>query len=298
MELRHLRYFVAVAEEGHVTKAAARLGIQQPPLSQQIRALEAELGVHLFERTARSIRLNEAGKSFLKDAKALLASADDAVGRLKRVANGEQGKLSVGCTSSALLHNLPPYLFAQFRLRYPLVDFSMVENTTKDLFDALLEQQIEMAFVRSSASRYPALKAICLHEEPMVVAMPSNHHLVKENVEALSLPDLATEDFVSYRRANGPGIHDALMAACHRAGFNAHIVEEVPRLITAITMVAAGRGIALVPESLKTIQPALVAYRPLDTESAFSVPLNLAYRAKSTPGPVEHFLAIAREPTP
>lgn len=294
MELRHLRYFVAVAEEGHVTRAAARLGMQQPPLSQQIRALEAELGVTLFERTARSIQLNEAGKSFLKDAKALLASADASVARLKRVANGEEGKLTVGCTSSALLHGLPPYLFEQFRTRYPQVDFCMTENATKDLFDALLDERIDMAFVRSSASRYPGLNTICLHQEPMVVALPRNHHLATAAVEALSLIDLAGEDVVAYRRADGPGIHDALMAACHRAGFNAHIVEEVPRLITAITMVAAGRGIALVPKSLKTIQASRVIYRHLDAVSAFSVPLNLAYRQGSTQGPVGHFLKIAQ----
>ncbi len=297
MELRHLRYFVAVAEEGHVTRAAARLGMQQPPLSQQIRALEAELGVNLFERTARSVRLNEAGMSFLKDAKALLAAADDAVERLRRTARGEEGRLVVGCTSSALLHGLPPRLLEAFRARYPLVRLSMQENTTRDLCDALSEQRIDVAFVRSSISRYPGLRAICLHEEPMVVALPLSHRLADAAAGPLSMRELATEDFVSYRRADGPGIHDALTAACHRAGFNAHVVEEVPRLITAVAMVAAGRGIAVVPEALKAVQATRVVYRPLDARSAFTVPLNLAYRPLSAPGPVGHFLTLAREPT-
>lgn len=294
MELRHLRYFVAVAEEGHITRAAARLGIQQPPLSQQIRALEEELGVTLFERTARSVKLNEAGVSFLKDAKALLAATDDAVERLRRTAKGEQGRLVVGCTSSALLHDLPPRLLEAFRSRYPLVQVTMVVDTTRDLFDALSEQQVDVAFLRSPASRYPTLHSICLDEEAMVVALPRSHRLAATPDKPISLTELATEDFVSYRRADGPGIHDAVTAACHRAGSNAFVVEEVPRLITAVTTVATGRGVAIVPKALQTVQSNRVVYRPLDAQSAFTVPLTLAYRPLSAPGPVGHFLSLAK----
>lgn len=174
-------------------------------------------------------------------------------------------------------------------------DLSIRENATRDLFDALVENRIDVAFARSAASRYPSLETVCLHNEPMVVALPTSHRLAKANVESLSMTDLAVEDFVSYRRADGPGIHDAVMAACHRAGFNAHIVEEVPRLVTAVTMAAAGRGIAIVPAALRSIHPRGVAYRDLDVTSAFTVPLNLAYRSLCGPGPVAQLLELARQ---
>jgi DNA-binding transcriptional LysR family regulator len=129
----------------------------------------------------------------------------------------------------------------------------------------------------------------------MVAALPSPHRLAKARARALSMSKLAAEDFVSYRRADGPGIYDALTAACDRAGFTPHIVEEVGRLVAAIAMVAAGRGVTIVPEALRTIHPESVVYRNLDAASAFTVPLNLAYRPLSGPGPVAHFLRLARQ---
>jgi DNA-binding transcriptional LysR family regulator len=293
MELRHLRYFVAVAEEGSVTRAAARLGLQQPPLSQQIRALEAELGVTLFERTARSLRLNAAGEAFLQDARRLLAAAGDAARRLQRMARGEQGRLLLGFTGSASLHPLLPRLIGRFRAAHPLVTLATQENTTRDLLQAVDEQRLDLAFVRSSVVRYPALRAICVHEEPMLVAMPKTHRLAAAPDALIALGDLAGEDFVSYRRADGPGIQDALTAACHRAGFNAHIVEEVPRLLTAITMVATGLGIAVVPEAMRAIHADSVTYRRLAAGSAITVPLNLAYAPQHLGQPARLFLAAA-----
>lgn len=129
----------------------------------------------------------------------------------------------------------------------------------------------------------------------MVVALPPSHRLAQRGGAGISMSELATEDFVSYRRTEGPGVHDAVTAACQRAGFNAHIVEEVPRMIAATTMVAAGRGLALVPEALKAIHSGRVSYRSLDAQSAFAVPLNLAYRQAPAPGPIGHFIAIAEE---
>jgi DNA-binding transcriptional LysR family regulator len=175
MELRHLRYFVAVAQEQHMTRAAARLGIQQPPLSQQIKALEDELGVQLFERAPRKILLNAAGRIFLQDARALLADADAAVLRVRQAARGELGRISVGYTNSASLHALAPRIIRAFRSAYPLVALAIEEDVTMPLLEALSAARLDLAFVRASSLRYPGLRSIVLCQEPMIVALPSGH---------------------------------------------------------------------------------------------------------------------------
>ncbi len=165
MELRHLRYFVAVAEEQHMTRAARRLGIQQPPLSQQIRDLEDELGVRLFDRTPRSIRLNAAGQVFLKDARRLLADAQDAVARVRRTSRGESGRIAIGYTSSASLHPLVPRLIRAFHAEHPAVDLEFQENATRDLLEAVAGDALDAAFVRASSGRYPGLRSMVLADE-------------------------------------------------------------------------------------------------------------------------------------
>ncbi|WP_243771836.1 LysR family transcriptional regulator [Burkholderia sp. D-99] len=294
MELRHLRYFVAVAEEEHITRAAERLGIQQPPLSQQIRDLERELNVSLFERTARSIRLNPAGRIFLEDARALLALANAAVLRAQQADRGELGRISVGYTSSASLHEDVPRVIQQFRSCYPQVRLEVHENTTRDLLDAVAARAVDVAFVRSWPSRYPGLCALTLTEEAMSVALPTHHPLARET-RPIALGALADEPFIMYRRAEGPGIWDDLLAACRRAGFVPRAVEEVPRLLSAVTMVAAGLGISILPRSAQSLHRGSVVFRPLDDASTFHVPLNLVYPAELDLLPVARFVDIAKE---
>ncbi|MFT4067594.1 LysR substrate-binding domain-containing protein [Paraburkholderia sp.] len=293
MELRHLRYFVAVAEEEHMTRAAAQLGIQQPPLSQQIRDLERELGVELFDRTPRSIKLNATGSVFLDDARALLALADEAKIRARQTARGELGHIVVGYTSSASLHEYVPQIIRAFRARYPLIRLDVRENTTRDLLDAVADKKIDVAFVRSSTLHRPELLNILLCEEPMVVAMPVDHPLASGSTP-LSLGTLANESFVLYLRGDGPGIQDVLIPACRKAGFTPHIVESVSRLLSAVTMVAAGRGISIVPEVLQSVHQSSVAYRALDAQSSFSVPLSLVCPLVREDSPVGRFVAIAK----
>jgi len=298
MELRHLRYFVAVAQEQHMTRAAARLGIQQPPLSQQIKALEDELGVQLFERAPRKILLNAAGRIFLQDACALLADADAAVLRVRQAARGELGRISVGYTNSASLHALAPRIIRAFRAAYPLVALAIEEDVTMPLLEALSAARLDLAFVRASSLRYPGLRSIVLCQEPMIVALPSGHALAHAYPQCIPLAALAREDLVLYRRADGPGTLDAVIAACQRAGFSPHVVEEVPRMIGALTLVAAGRGISLVPETMRALHADSVAYRALDPASAFCVPLNLVYREPAQGNqhdPVSHFIELARQ---
>jgi len=293
VELRHLRYFVAVAGEEHMTRAASRLAIQQPPLSQQIQALEQELGVQLFDRRPRSIRLNAAGKLFLSDARKVLANVDAAVQRVRRFDLGEEGRIRVGFTSSASLHQLTPRIVRAFRTSYPLMFLEIGEGTTHDLLHAVEQERLDIAFVRSPLPANSSLESVTLVRENMVVALPSNHRLAQEPRQGIALAALKDEDFILFHPLNGWGIKDMLMEVCQRNGFAPRAVEEVPRLIAAIHLVAAGLGISIVPQSMRSIQPDCVVYRPLDPPTAFTVPLELAHRRNVDAEGIRRFLAMS-----
>ncbi len=295
MELRHLRYFVAVAEEEHITRAAKRLFIQQPPLSQQIKALEQELGVTLFTRVAQRIQLNAAGKLFLGDANEILSRVDNAVRRVQRFDQGEEGSLRIGFSSSASLHELTPQIVRAFRTAHPLVTLEIEEGAAPDLLSSLEQERIDVAFLRSPVSRNPILESIELLQENMVVALPIQHPLADKAGPGLRLEDLKDEDFILYRQTQGTGIKDMLMAVCREAGFEPRAVEEVYRILAAINLVAAGLGISVVPKSLEVIQPGSVVYRPFDPPSIFTVPLNLVYRRNVDAQAIKRFIALSRE---
>lgn len=291
MELRHLRYFVAVAEEEHITRAATRLGIQQPPLSHQIQNLERELGVSLFVRQPRKVALNAAGKVFLSDARHILASVDEAVQRVRQFDKGMEGVLLIGLTSSASMHALTMKAIDQFRQKYPLVSVRIEEGANNDILNQTEQERFDIAVVRSEVDRYPSLASKCLAYEAMVVAVPESHALAK-GAGPLQLGDLRAENFIFFRQTNGSGIGDMLLAACERNSFRPHIVDETRRILAAVTMVAAGFGIAVVPKSLTAFKMDGVVYRDLDPESSFTVPLNVAYRRHSDAQPVTRFLKI------
>src|SRR5207244_3297778 len=187
MELRHLRYFAAVAQEGSLTKAAARLGIQQPPLGQQVRSLETELGVRLFDRAAKRIALNASGKVFLQAALRLLAEADEMVEHVRRFDKGERGRLIVGFTSSASMHHLAPQILRAFRQAYPLARIEVQESETYELILALEQRRIDAAFLHISTDRFPGLRSRALAQEGMVVAVPADHPLAKEPRKPVTL---------------------------------------------------------------------------------------------------------------
>lgn len=293
MELRHLRYFVAVAEEQSVTRAAERLGINQPPLSQQIRDLERELGVDLFERTPRSVRLNAAGEIFLRDARAILHDAGEAVTRVKRAARGEQGRVVVGYTSSAALHHLVPSKLRLFRENYPHVVVDVHEDATEALFRAVQAEKIDVAFVRAPATSLLPLKARTISEEPVVVAVPRGHKL-SEAATPIALQQLANEDFILYQSQHGPGIIDLLSSACQRAGFTPRAVARVPRLLSAAALVAAGQGLTILPAALEALHRESVVYRPLCFSSAFTIPLTMIWRETAPHTPLGNFVALCR----
>jgi DNA-binding transcriptional LysR family regulator len=294
MELRHLRYFVAVAEEGHVTRAAERLGIQQPPLSQQIHALERELDVQLFRRKPRGVELTPAGRALFDEARAILTRADEAVAATKRAAQGEAGRIGIGFTSSASFHPFVPRVIRAFREAHPLVALALEESGTTELVAALRAQTIDAAFVRSPFGDSPDLTVRPLLEEPMVAALPSGHALSTVS-EALPLAALAGETFILYRRPVGPGLHDAIIAACDRAGFSPRIGQEAPRMLSTLSLVAAGLGVTVVPASMSRLEAEGVVYRPLDPLAQLTAPLNLAYRRDEISAAVRRFVGLVQK---
>lgn len=295
MELRHLRYFVAVAEEGSVTKAAERLGIQQPPLGQQIRALEGELGVALFDRGPKRIALNAAGREFLADALKVLALADEAVERVRRFDRGERGKLAVGITSSASFHRWTPKMLRAFRQAYPLAEIEVEERETYELILALQQKRIDAAFLHISAEEFPDLTSTVLTQDAVVVAMPADHPLAR-TTKPVTLAMLAGQDFVVYRRPDGPGIFAGLAKALAAAKVEYRIVDEVYRLVAALNLVAAGRGLSLVPSTIQVLHRDSVVYRPLAAGALPPLQFYLAHRKVSDLELVRNFIALtARE---
>jgi DNA-binding transcriptional LysR family regulator len=295
MELRHLRYFVAVAEEGHVTRAAERLGIRQPPLSQQIRALEAELQVQLFHRRPRGVELTQAGRALLGEAETILRQVDHAISAARRTARGEAGRIGLGFTSSASFHPFVPRAIRDYREAHPLVALNLEESGTGELVDALLAERLDAAFVRSPIGVAEGIAVHSLLEEAMVAALPAGHALLSGPADRpLNLEALAPETFILYRRPLGPGLYDAIIAACQRAGYSPRIGQEAPRMLASLSLVAAGLGVSLVPQSMRRLRVSGVAYRPLDTAAGLVAPLNLAYRRGETSPAVQRFIALVR----
>jgi DNA-binding transcriptional LysR family regulator len=298
MELRHLRYFIAVAEEKHVTRAAERLGMQQPPLSQQIRALERELDVQLFHRKPRGVELTVAGSALLADARAILAQIDHTFATAKRTARGEQGQIAVGFTSSAPFHPFVPRVIRTYREAFPLVSLTLEESGTTELIDHLRSERIDAAFIRTMVANQEGLVVNPLLQEAMVLALPRAHIVARRASanDALPLKALAGETFIVYRRHNGPGLYDAILSACNAAGFSPHIGQEAPRIVSTLNLVAAGLGISLVPESLQRMRMDGVVFRRVAGAAQPKAPLYLASRRGETSAVVRKFLELVNRP--
>lgn len=287
VEIRHLRYFVAVAEELHFGRAAARLNMAQPPLSQQIRRLEELLGVPLFHRTKRRVELTDAGRAFLGAARETLRQAANAVDRAQRAHRGEIGHLALGFVASAAVAGLPE-LVRRFRARFPDVGLTLVEQTTAQQVEALLAGRIRAGLVRPPvAIRELELRLVA--REPMVVALPSGHPLAQSG--DVPLAALADQPFVLFPREQGPGLHDLIVAACAANGFSPAVVQEATQMQTIVGLVAAGMGLALVPGSLgRTRQPGAV-FRPLRSPAP-TVDLSVAWRRGDPSAALQAFLRV------
>jgi DNA-binding transcriptional LysR family regulator len=298
MELRHLRYFIAVAEEGHVTRAAERLGMQQPPLSQRIRALERELDVRLFRRKPRGVELTDAGSTLLAEARAILARMEHAFAVTKRTARGEQGRIAVGFTSSAPFHPFVPRVIRAYRDAFPLVALTLEEGGTIELIDDLRDERIDVAFVRTAIADQEGLMVSRLLQEAMMLALPRAHMLAGRTNKAVSLKALAEETFIVYRRHNGPGLYDAILSACHAAGFSPRVGQEAPRIVSTLNLVAAGLGISLVPESLQSMRMDGVVFRRIGGAAQPTAPLYLASRRGETSAAARRFLELVKRSRP
>jgi DNA-binding transcriptional LysR family regulator len=290
IELRHLRYFIAVAEELHFGRAAEKLHMAQPPLSQQIRQLENELGFQLFYRTKRSVALTEAGQVFLGECQRIFRQLDQSIQTGRQVSRGEVGQLVIGFVSSAT-YNVLPEILRSFRLAVPDVRLELHELTTDQQVQWLLEGRMDVGFVRPPVdeSRFDVLPVI---EEPLVVALPESHPLA--NQESVSLSSLLHQPFVLFPRPLAPGLYDQIISLCHQGGFSPNVVQEAIQMQTIVSLVAAEIGIAIVPVSLQNLQRTGVVYKPLQ-EPTPQAAIALVWRQEETSPTVNRFLAIVRE---
>jgi DNA-binding transcriptional LysR family regulator len=297
MELRHLRYFVAVAEEGHMTRAAEQLGIQQPPLSQQIRALEDELGVQLFRRKPRGVELTDAGLAFLEHARSILAQVERASATTRRTARGEQGRVVVGFTSSAPFHPFVPRVIRAFREMSPHVSLVLEESGSGELVQALHSEEIDAAFIRSPIADVVGLEVTPLLEEEMLAALPTGHQFATSNSDTKRLPlsALAKETFVLYKRPGGPGLYDTIITACKGAGFSPRVGQEAPRILSTLNLVAAGLGVSIVPASLRRLEMDGVVYRSIAKNQQPLAPLILACRGGENSATVRRFIELVKQ---
>jgi DNA-binding transcriptional LysR family regulator len=290
MELRHLRYFLALAEELSFTRAAERVGIAQPPFSQQIRALEQEMGVRLVDRTPRRVVLTEAGTVFAERARFILSRVGEAVVVTQQIGRGLSGHICVGFTESGCFHPAVTRTLLEFRQAYPALHVTLQENKSTNLVAMIREGTVDAAFIRPPFEADEVVAYTQLLHEKMVVAVPRGHRLASR--KATTLAGLSEEVFVFYHRDVRPGLTDTVIAACERSGFRPRLSQEAPQLTSTLNLVAAGLGISIVPESLKHLRTNDIVYLRL-TGDAPQAALGLASRADGRSAAVGNFIAVA-----
>jgi DNA-binding transcriptional LysR family regulator len=293
VELRHLRAFTAVAEELHFGRAAARLHMAQPPLSQQIKHLERDLGVQLLERTTRQVRLTNAGSVFLEHARRVLTEADRARESVLLTEQGQRGEIRVGLTGVTTWRLLPRMTRA-YRERYPLVRLELQPAVfSGPQTSALLDGSIDVGFLRAPVP--PQLTGRTLLDEELMAVLPDDHRLAAG--ESVPLVELAEENFVSYPARQGSSLRDAAVRACSSVGFWPRVVQEAPDTYTVVALVGAAVGVALLPASAEKLHFEGVVFRPV-TGADVQVPITLAWRAGDGSPVLAGFLAVAEETLP
>ncbi|MBC3919958.1 LysR family transcriptional regulator [Undibacterium sp. CY18W] len=298
MELRHLRYFIAVAEELHFTRAAERLHIGQPPLSHAIQMLEADVGAQLFERSKRWVRLTEAGKLFLQDARHILALSEQASETARRAQRGETGELRIGFTFSTPFTPLFAAVINGYRQQYPDVTLTLREMATNKQLEALSQHSLDVGFIRPPEGGELArgvsspLRFKTLREDPLVVVLPTTHALAKK--KKVPMQDLAQLPFIMYPPSAGTGIYPHILRLCHAAGFAPRVTQEANDASTIIGLVAAGCGISILPGSFYTIHFDGICYRPV-ADAGATTSLLLAQRKDEVSPLVAAFVGLAAE---
>jgi DNA-binding transcriptional LysR family regulator len=290
VELRHIRYFLAVAEERHFTRAAAKVGIGQPPLSQQIKDLEREVGAALFRRLAHGAELTAAGKAFLAGVKEMPLIAERATVAARRAARGETGSLRVGFTSSATFNVAVPSAIRSFRRAYPEINLSLEEANTPRLITGLHGGTLDAVFLRPGTPGDPELQLRWLSKEPMVVALPKRHPAAA--LEEIDLALLKDDPFLLFPWEIAPTLYDTIVDACRKAGFEPTIGQLAPHMASIVNLVAAELGVSIIPASMMQVRVTGVAYRQIAGQSP-TTRLALAYRRGETSPVLRNFIARA-----
>ena len=288
MELRHLRYFVAVAQELHFRRAAEKLHIVQPALSKQISALEKELGVPLLDRDRRHVALTEAGQVFLEEAREVLAQADGAATRARAVSRGEVGRLDIGFIQPALAELLPRTLRV-FRQVHPGVKLTIAETTSRTAIERIVSRSMHFAFTRLPTEDRPDLCTEVISEEPVLLVVPKSHPLAAR--EAVAIADLAEEDLILVDRRVEPELHDYYVSACNTAGFSPRVAHEVNSTSVAIGLAAGGLGIGFAPTSARLAAQHNVAYLPIAGDAP-KLTIGAIYHAGPRAAVLENFLRL------
>jgi len=291
MELRHLRYFVAVAEELHFARAAERLHISPPSLTEQIRDLERELDAVLFIRTKRSVTLTDAGTRFLEEARSTLRQAAHAASVAKLAGRGELGRIEIGYASTAACSGLVTAAVAEFRRTHRLVSLSLSAMQAAQQLEQLTEGHLDIGFLRSPARYPPGIAAVVIGRQAVVIALPSDHKLAKH--ETVSAAMLAEEQFLAPTFETQVGLYQLTADVGQQGNFVARIIDRIPDLFTTVTHVAAGVGIAVVPQSTSCIQIPGVVYKTLSRHTK-PVELAAAFRRDERSPAVKAFIQQLR----
>ena len=290
-----LRSFVAVAEEGHITRAAERLNTQQPPLSLRIRALEKRLDVQLFRRQARGVELTAAGLVLLAQSRTLLEQHVRTLDAVQRAARGELGRLCIGTVPTGPMHPLMPASVRQFRAQFPDASITLEECLRSELVQRLRDEQVDVAFMRSVPSDVSGLTVEALLTEPMVVALPRGHALSKRGATSpIAMRDLKDEPFIAFARQQGPAFYDSTLAACQRAGYSPRIAQEAPRITTALGLVAAGLGVTVVPASMRRFALEGVVFRAIEERAGLKAVLTIGWRKSDASPALKNYLVVVR----
>ncbi|QIR36082.1 LysR family transcriptional regulator [Tolypothrix sp. PCC 7910] len=294
MELRHLRYFIAVAEEKNFSYAAQRLHIAQPPLSQQISALEAEIGVKLFNRKKRPLQLTSAGQVFLAEARLVLTQVEHAIIQTQRASRGEIGELIVG-TNSSIANSLLPDMLRIFRDRFPNVKLVLRELTAAQQIQELHNRRLDIAFDRllNSYQQNTALCYLPIARESLVIALPKTHPLASQS--QIPLQDLANEPFVLPSTELVPS-YTEIIHLCQQAGFFPNVVQEATWMITVLSLVAGGVGVALLPSNVQNLQRKGVVYKPIQ-DANLTREIVVLWRQEDTSPVLHEFLKVIQELT-
>lgn len=291
MKFRHLRYFVAVAEELNFTRAAERLNMAQPPLSQQIKQMEDDLGTILIERGSRPMRLTRAGGVMLDHAKRILEMSDAAQTDVRRIARGQTGLLNVAFVGSALYSVLPAIL-SNFRQQYPKVDVSLNEMLAPDIARGLQDRKVDVGIVRPALLGLDEIAQRPVVKEQMVLAVPNSHPFARKT--HVPLASVHSEPLILYPKNPKPSLTDDILKACEAVGAAPDVIQEVLHLQTALILVAQGVGLTLVAQSVARQPRPGVVFVGIEDPAPSSV-LSLAWRKGTTSPSLDNFLRICDE---